>query len=101
MTSGTDPGQPVVGVDLVTLLREDHRRIEELFDAIRRSPLADGSRTLLVEDAALRLQRHDVAEQQYLDPIVRHDVPGGLELAADAEAERAEHDSLVREMHGL
>src|SRR4051812_14770930 len=101
MTSGTDPGQPARGVDLVALLRQDHRRVSELFDDVARTPLTDGTRTLLVEDASLRLQRHVAAEQEYLDPIVQHEVPGGLELAAGADAERAELTSLLREMQGL
>jgi hypothetical protein len=73
-----DPG------DLGDLLRQEHRAISDLLDALvtdrrDRFPLAH----LLIDELAA----HTAAEQQLFYPALRDVVPGGIEMANRAQAE--------------
>jgi hemerythrin-like domain-containing protein len=77
--------------DGITVLREDHRRVVELFQRIEDIPSdapADSvemkQRRALFEQVSEELSRHAVAEEQLLYPLVRNAIPHGAELADHA-----------------
>jgi hypothetical protein len=96
-----DPGRPVIRTHLLSDLDADHTAITELLAAVERTPLTGPARTALARDLTARILRHGVAEEEYLDPLVRHAVPDGLEMAAGSEADRAELAHLAQELAGL
>lgn len=93
--------------DVIDLLSQEHREIEELFvrleelAATRDSPDSAGERAEargIADQAITELTRHWVAEEQHLYPAVRENVPT-LEPVADREL--AEHAKAERNMKTL
>ena len=83
--------------DAITLLRDDHRAMIDLFteiDAIPSSIPADAEamqrRRTLFEQVSMALSRHAVAEEELLYPLVRRAVPDGDALADHALDEHQE-----------
>ncbi|HVF06526.1 MAG TPA: hemerythrin domain-containing protein, partial [Frankiaceae bacterium] len=83
--------------DAITLLREDHRKVVDLFQEIESIP-SDAppesarmkQRRALFEQVSEELSRHAVAEEQLLYPLVRIKVPNGDQLADHALEEHQE-----------
>lgn len=83
--------------DGITLLKEDHRTVVELFQRIQAIP-SDApaeseqmkQRRALFEQVSEELSRHAVAEEELLYPIVRNKVPNGDQLADHALEEHQE-----------
>ncbi|WP_426511109.1 hemerythrin domain-containing protein [Dactylosporangium sp. McL0621] len=75
--------------DAVTLITNDHRMMEQLFDRLR---AADGDRQLLLDECAARLTAHSHAEEQQVYPQLPS--PDDAHRGADEhhEAERLLHD---------
>jgi hemerythrin superfamily protein len=77
--------------DALTLLRDDHRAMADLFtqiDAIPSSLPADDEamqrRRTLFEQVSMSLTRHAMAEEELLYPMVRRELPDGDALADQA-----------------
>lgn len=80
--------------DAVTLIMNDHRIMEQLFDRLR---AGDGDRKQLLDECAARLTAHSHAEEQKvypalaeIDPAQREEVHHGAD--EHHEAERMLHD---------
>lgn len=83
--------------DGITLLKDDHREVVELFERIEAIP-SDApatseqmkTRRALFEQVSQELSRHAVAEEELLYPLVRSKIPNGNELADHALEEHQE-----------
>jgi hemerythrin superfamily protein len=86
------------GRDVISVLTEDHREVEELF--VRLEQLAPGNpeRKRLAERAVRELVRHAEAEEVYVYPAFRRFLPDG-DAVADREIE--EHSAAERTMKQL
>lgn len=83
--------------DALTLLRDEHRAMVELFtqiDSIPSSLPADDEamqrRRTLFEQVSMSLTRHAMAEEELLYPLVRRELPDGDALADHALDEHQE-----------
>ena len=83
--------------DAITLLREDHRTVVELFQQIEGIPSDAPSdseqmkqRRALFEQVSEELSRHAMAEEELLYPLIRVKVPNGDQLADHALDEHQE-----------
>jgi hemerythrin superfamily protein len=83
--------------DIVSVLKHDHREVEELFDQIERTT-DPARRRELTDSVTIELIRHAVAEEQYLYPATRQYLPDGDELA-DKEIE--EHNEVEEALKAL
>lgn len=99
---------PEQAPDGITLLTEDHRKVEQLFQRLEalqpQAAAGDGDGTLLEERKSLAdkvviaLSRHAVAEEEYLYPLVSRVVPGGGQLA---EESIREHQGAKDELNAI
>lgn len=98
MTPG--PGAPSTpgGVpDVVDVLMADHRQIEELLTELESGSGTVEYRRRLADVAIAEIVRHDVAEQEYLYPAVRHVLPDGG--ATDSRiADQAEAEEIMKQL---
>lgn len=83
--------------DAISLLREDHRTVVELFQQIEDIPSDAPSesaemkkRRALFEQVSEELSRHAMAEEELLYPMIRSKVPDGDRLADHALQEHQE-----------
>jgi hemerythrin superfamily protein len=74
------------GGNVIDNVMNDHREVEEVFGRIQAVPSSGQQLRDLVDEAAIELVRHSVAEEQYLYPAVRERIQGGDRLA-DMEIE--------------
>lgn len=82
--------------ELVVLLLEDHRRIEQLLDDFDRRP-AD-SRDEAFCEITQTLVQHEVAEEEVVYPSVRRRAAGGERLADERLAEQHDAERLLADM---
>lgn len=83
--------------DIIDLVLQDHRTVEQLFDKLQS---AEGStdQTKLFGQVKDELERHATAEEKVLYPRVRKDVPEGKEEAKDANEEHDEIRESLKEV---
>jgi hemerythrin superfamily protein len=81
--------------DAVTLITNDHRMMEQLFERLRD---ADGDRQVLLDECAARLTAHSHAEEQKVYPVLAE-----LNTEARDEAYHGtdEHHETERLLHDL
>lgn len=80
-------------MDAIALLREDHRQVLELLALLESAPTVAGgasaevlrARKGLVTRLVMAESRHEAVEEQYFWPMVHESVPGGADLAAQAQ----------------
>jgi hypothetical protein len=87
-----------MSVDAVSLIKEDHRRLERLFERLQSG---DGDRRALVEEVVARLTAHARAEEQEVYPEIAL-----LNTKEEAEIGHAEHEHqeaehLLGKVHNL
>jgi iron-sulfur cluster repair protein YtfE (RIC family) len=75
---------------VVTVLKQDHRKVEKLFSDFESS--GDGS---IVDTICDELDVHMEAEEALVYPVLRDDVSGGTQMAQHAEKEHAEARQIV------
>ncbi len=87
-----------IGTDVISVLTEDHREVEETF--VRIEQLAPGTpeRKRLADRVVRELVRHAEAEEVYVYPAFRRFLPDG-DAIADREIE--EHSAAERSMKQL
>lgn len=73
----------MAAVDAITLLIEDHRRVDALFDEYR-DATDSATKERLVRTIISELSIHAAIEEQFLYPVVREVVSGGEELAEES-----------------
>jgi hemerythrin-like domain-containing protein len=84
-------------MDAIGLLREDHEMVLAMLDRLEAAPtVAEGTdgrvleaRKKLVTDVVIAESQHEAVEEQYFWPMVRHEVPGGEQLAGPAVDQEA------------
>ncbi len=83
--------------DLIAVLSEDHRAVERVFDELQGRQGGPAQRSALAQQVIIDLVRHAVAEERYLYPLVRRELPDGdaraaREISEHTEAERVMGD---------
>lgn len=81
--------------DLIQLLTDDHRQVEEIFGRIHSG---EGDRRELVAELVRELSRHDHVERGIVYPIIQHTVHAGRTFVARAVEE---HQRIVEILVGL
>jgi hemerythrin-like domain-containing protein len=89
------PLQTPVNMNAIDLLRDEHRRIEELFDRIEQADTPEDKRSLF-EQARSQLESHMRGEESVLYPMLA-ERPGYGELIEDSFDEHTEAKELIRE----
>ena len=89
--------------DVIAVLTHDHREVQAFFTELddTRDRADPKQRKALVDRATIELVRHSVAEEQFLYPAVRHNVPGGAELADREIREHAQVEQTLKELDGM
>ncbi|MCP9205933.1 hemerythrin domain-containing protein [Streptomyces cucumeris] len=86
--------------DVVELLTEEHRQVQELFDGYRAAG-DPAQRRRLVERITVEVVRHSVAEESHLYPTVRTALPDGDQIADEEIEELAEAERILAELDAL
>jgi hemerythrin-like domain-containing protein len=86
-------------MDAATLLKQDHRHVEDLLEKYRSA--ATDSKQALLADITRELTRHMEAEEAVLYPILRSSIPGGESLMEDAADEHKEAKGLLAELEEM
>jgi hemerythrin-like domain-containing protein len=84
-------------MNVVTLLKNDHRKVERLFERYARASDEGGKRKVLAE-ITRELAVHMVAEERALYPVVRTSIEDGPALAKEAVDEHESAKGLLAEL---
>lgn len=84
--------------DMIGVLVQDHREVEELFAKLEGTPLADTERGILVSRVTAELVRHSVAEEQWLYPTARRVLKDGDDVADHEIAEHSEVEDTLKQL---
>ena len=87
-------------LDLVDVLTGDHRAVEDLFGQLEQVGWQPTRIRDLIDVTVAELMRHDVAEEQYLYPLVRRCLDDGEELSAGALAAHHDVERLMNDLMG-
>lgn len=87
-----------MATDAITLIEQDHRALEALFDQVT---AGEGDRVALVEEVAARLTAHARAEEAEVYPAIVRAEPGEDEEVEHAEHEHHEAEHLLRKARNL
>jgi hemerythrin superfamily protein len=85
--------------DVISLLTEDHRRVDRLFDAYEQSDDATEKRRL-VQQMITELSIHAAVEEQFLYPVIR-ELPDGERLTEVALQEHQEVKQVLADLDNL
>lgn len=86
--------------DVIAVLRNDHQRVEELFQKAQNHARFHNRRKEIADQVIIELVQHTVAEEQHVYPIVR-DAAGGQEMVDHALAVNAAAEALMRQLEPL
>ena len=105
---GTGPGKGMdERRDFIEVLIEDHREAEKIFDEIERlSAEGNGTDVLgqireLTSKVIMELVKHSVAEEEYLYPRVRDELPMGDEIAELEIMEHSQAEETMKQLDGM
>ena len=87
-------------MDAITLLKQDHRTVDSLFQRYE-SGLAPEQNREVVEEIIRELSVHAVIEEQVLYPAMRRAFPGGDDLAEEGIDEHQEVKETLAELDGM
>lgn len=87
--------------DVVTVLVEDHRAVEQVFQELESRQGSPEHRRDLADHVIAELVRHSVAEEQYLYPAARKVLADGDQIADHEMAEHAEAEQTMKDLDGL
>jgi hemerythrin superfamily protein len=95
--------QEKLRVNALTLLKEDHRTVEHLFERwiMVRPEEGPAVKRRLVDDMIRELSIHAAIEEQVFYPAVREALPEGHELVEHSLEEHQEAKGLLAELQGL
>jgi hemerythrin superfamily protein len=79
--------------DPTTMLEQDHRKVEQLFEQYRST-----QDPTVAEQICTELLVHTTIEEDVVYPVVKKDVPDGRELEAEAEKEHNEVEDLIKKV---
>ena len=83
--------------DIIDLVVQDHREVEQLFDQLQATEDA-AKRAELFSQIRGELERHATAEERVLYPRVKKDVPDGKKESKDATEEHDEIRASLKEV---
>lgn len=87
--------------DLVTVVTRDHRAVELIFAELQLGEGSPEHRRSLADHMTTELVRHSVAEEMYMYPAARRELPDGDAVADGEIAEHAEIERLLKELEGV
>lgn len=83
-------------IDGLTLLEQDHRAVEALYERFKTVPRTDlTTRRTLVNAIVRELSIHAAIEEQFLYPVTREAFPGGADLAEHSVDEHQQIKKLL------
>jgi Hemerythrin HHE cation binding domain len=83
--------------DVISVLTHDHREVEELFGKLKGTTPDDGLvRRELIDQVIVELVGHSVAEEMYLYPATRENLPGDGEVDAKEIADLSRVESTLK-----
>lgn len=89
-------------MDAISLLRNDHRKVDELFERFERtSDRAVKQRREIVDEIIEELAKHALIEEQFLYPALRDRVPEKEDMVLEALEEHHVAKWLLLELHKL
>lgn len=89
-------------VDAIELLTTDHNEVEGLFSQYELLGAGDTDRKReLVDEMIRELSMHAAVEEQFLYPFIRHEVPGGADLADEGIEEHQEAKELLHDLEKM
>lgn len=91
-------GSPTKTHDMIDILTEDHREVEEIFRQLENPGTEAQRRGELVTAAIAELVRHSIAEEQYLYPATREVLSDGDEIADKEIAEHSEAEEVMKQL---
>jgi len=86
--------------DVITVLRHDHHRVEELFKKVQDHARFRNRRKEIADQVIIELVRHAVAEEHYIYPILRA-AAGGQAVVDHALIANAAAEALMRQLEPL
>jgi hemerythrin superfamily protein len=89
------------GSDVITVLVDDHRAVEQVFGELESRSGTPEHRRAMADHVIAELVRHSVAEEQYLYPAVRQVLSNGDEIADHELSEHAEAEQVMKQLDGL
>lgn len=89
------------GKDMIDVLIEDHREVDQLFAELESGRGSAQHRRDLADTVTAELVRHSVAEEAYLYPTARTALPDGDQVAEHEISEHAEAERTMKELEGV
>lgn len=87
--------------DLIDVITSDHRAVEQVFAELDRGEGTVEHRKNLVDHVITELVRHSVAEELFLYPTVRRNLPNGDEHADHELDEHAAAEEIMKRLDGM
>lgn len=87
--------------DGITVLIEDHRAVEQVFQELESGSGSPEHRRDLTDHVIAELVRHSVAEEHYLYPTTRKALSDGDQVADHELSEHTEAERIMNELDGL
>jgi hemerythrin-like domain-containing protein len=89
-------------MDVIAVLTQDHREVEQMFGEFDQTPATDlQGRRVLADRIITELVKHSVAEEQYLYPAARELIPNGAGLVDEDLKEHASAEETMKKLDGL
>ena len=85
--------------DVVDVLTNDHHEVLDLLEQAKASDDA-GERRELADVAISELVRHSVAEEMFVYPVMREQLPDGDEAVASDVSEHKELETIMKKLEG-
>ncbi|HEV7930867.1 MAG TPA: hemerythrin domain-containing protein [Actinomadura sp.] len=85
------------GRDVITVLTEDHRRVQELMGRVK-AATDPAMRRELADEMTIELVRHSVAEEMHVYPAIRDNIPDGERRVQKELADHERIEKILKEM---
>ncbi|MGH3980889.1 MAG: hemerythrin domain-containing protein [Pseudonocardiaceae bacterium] len=87
--------------DVITVLTDDHRAVDQAFQELESGNGSPEHRRALADHVIAGLVRHSVAEEQHVYPAARRSLPNGDEIADHEISEHVEAEQTMKQLDGL
>jgi hemerythrin-like domain-containing protein len=84
--------------DLISMLKEDHRELRQLFTELEFLSGGESLRRTLTDHLIVEMVRHAVAEEAYLYPASRRHLPDGAWIVEQSNAEHEWLEGMLRQL---
>lgn len=84
--------------DVVEVLTMDHREVDKAFAAYEHDDMDNEQRRDLVDHIITELVRHSVAEEHYLYPAARNNLPDGDRIADHEISEHSQAEEVMKKL---